>query len=275
VNAVEQSGGTTSFMVPTMIQMLLDYRKATGGDGAWGLRNISYGGASISRELLSAALDAFGPLLTQVYGSCEAPHPVTVLRHRDEDDPYLSRHEIVPAGRETIGVDVKLMNNDGTEATDGVGEMWIRGRNVMPGYWNKPEANAESMFDGWYRTGDVARRDDDGMLTIVDRSKDIIITGGLNVYPAEVERVLRELPGVSDVAVVGLPDPRWGEIVAVALVPSAPGALNAEAVERWCAERLANYKKPRQISFLDELPKGSTGKVLKRGVRDLLSNPTA
>jgi acyl-CoA synthetase (AMP-forming)/AMP-acid ligase II len=270
VRCVQQDGGTTSFMVPTMIQMLLDLHRETGASGAWGLRNISYGGASISRETMSAALDAFGTILTQVYGSCEAPHPVTVLRHRDEPDPYVSGHQIVPAGRETIGVDIRLVDSEGNDATDDVGEMWVRGANVMAGYWNKADATAESLVDGWYRTGDVARRSDDGMLSIVDRSKDIIITGGLNVYPAEVERVLRDLAGVKDVAVVGLPDDRWGEIVAVAIVADPTDDLDQPAVEEWCASRLANYKKPRHVSFVDDLPKGSTGKVIKRGVRDLL-----
>jgi fatty-acyl-CoA synthase len=270
VRRVREDGGTTTFVVPTMIQMLLEEAGAARGAeprGLRGLRNITYGGAAISRETLTKALDAFGPILTQIYGSSEAPHPVTVLRHRDEDDPHLSGHEIVPAGRPVIGVDVQLAD----------GELWVRGPNVMSGYWNKPEATAEAMSDGWYRTGDVARWTDDGMLTIVDRSKDLIITGGLNVYPAEVERVLRDLPGVQDVAVVGLPDPRWGEIVAAAMVllPVGSGsrvAQDARSVQAWCDTRLANYKRPRRIIFADALPKGSTGKVIKRGVRDLFDD---
>jgi acyl-CoA synthetase (AMP-forming)/AMP-acid ligase II len=270
---VQEDGGTTTFMVPTMIQMLLDLHKDAGASGAWGLRNISYGGASISRETLSAAIDAFGPILTQVYGSCEAPHPVTALRHRDEEDPYLSAHEVIPAGRPVVGVDVQLDGGDGADASDGAGELWIRGPNVMKGYWGKPDATAESMTDGWYRTGDVARFSDDGMLSIVDRSKDMIITGGLNVYPAEVERVLRDLSGVRDVAVVGIPDPRWGEIVAAAVVADGAAKLDAGSVEDWCSTRLANYKKPRRIAFFDDLPKGSTGKIIKRGVRELLESP--
>jgi acyl-CoA synthetase (AMP-forming)/AMP-acid ligase II len=246
-----------------MIQMLLD-----AGGAPPGLRNITYGGAPISRETLTRALEAFGPILTQIYGSSEAPHPVTVLRHRDEEDPHLSGHEIVPAGRPVIGVDVQLVD----------GELWVRGPNVMSGYWNKPEATAEAMSDGWYRTGDVARWTDDGMLTIVDRSKDMIITGGLNVYPAEVERVLRDLPGVEDVAVVGLPDARWGEVVAAALVfggggggGSADAARAVQSVQAWCETRLGNYKRPRRVIFVDALPKGATGKVIKRGVQDLFA----
>jgi acyl-CoA synthetase (AMP-forming)/AMP-acid ligase II len=265
VRIVRECGGTTTFLVPTMIHMLLEAgARPTGTDG-FGLRNITYGGASMPREILTESLDAFGPILTQIYGSSEAPHPVTVLRHRDEPDPYLRGHEIVPAGRPVIGVDVKLVTPGGGPTSD-VGELWVRGPNVMAGYWCQPEATAEAIVDGWYRTGDIARLEGDGMLTVVDRSKDIVITGGLNVYPAEVERVLRGMAGVRDAAVVGLPDPRWGEIVVAAIVPDAPGAIDAEGVERWCATQLASYKKPRRIVFVDELPKGSTGKVLKRNV---------
>ncbi|MBV9660016.1 MAG: AMP-binding protein, partial [Acidimicrobiales bacterium] len=141
---------------------------------------------------------------------------------------------------------------------------------VMSGYWAAPEATEAVMTKGWYRTGDVARWNDDGTLTIVDRAKEMIITGGLNVYPAEVERVLRDLAGVRDVAVVGIPDERWGEIVAAALIVDGNSQLDARSVQEWCDARLANYKKPRQIAFLDELPKGSTGKVVKRRVRELL-----
>jgi acyl-CoA synthetase (AMP-forming)/AMP-acid ligase II len=277
---VRERGGTTTFLVPTMLQMLVESgERLTGGEG-WGLRNITYGGASMPRDVLTSSLDAFGPILTQIYGSSEAPHPVTVLRHRDEADPYLRGREIVPAGWPVIGVDVQLVTPDG-EPSEDVGELWVRGPNVMAGYWRQPKATAEAMVDGWYRTGDVARLEDDGMFTVVDRSKDIVITGGLNVYPAEVERVLRGMAGVRDAAVVGLPDPRWGEIVAAAIVrdgdgpaddvgqgSSAPPAqiVDAERVEEWCAAQLAGYKKPRRIVFVDELPKGSTGKVLKRDV---------
>ncbi|OLO26063.1 hypothetical protein PZ61_0235710 [Streptomyces sp. MNU77] len=276
VRAVREGGGTSTFLVPTMIQALVEYGRDHPDPRDWGLRNITYGGASISRRTLEDALDTFGPILSQVYGSCEAPHPVLGLRHRDEADPRVPG-ETVPAGRPSIGVDVRVVAGDGRDLLEDppgqevTGELLVRGPNVMAGYWNKPEATAEALVDGWYRTGDIVRVDPAGTFSLVDRSKDIVITGGLNVYPAEVERVLRDLPGVAEVCVVGTPDERWGEVVSAAVVPVSPGSVDAEAVEKWCAERLAGYKKPRRVVLVENLPKGSTGKILKRGVRDLVA----
>jgi acyl-CoA synthetase (AMP-forming)/AMP-acid ligase II len=274
VRAARDSAGTSSFVVPTMISMLVDYAATNPAHDAWGLRNLTYGGASISRPTLTAALETLGPILTQVYGSCEAPHPVLALRHREGE---LGRpDEAVPAGRPALGVDVRVADKQGRDARpcdDGrvTGELLVRGPNVMAGYWQQPKATAESIVDGWYRTGDIAQVDSEGTYTLVDRAKDIVITGGLNVYPAEVERVLRELPGVGEVSVVGLPDDKWGELVTAVIVPAAGATIAPDEVEGWCARRLAGYKKPRRIVLVDDLPKGSTGKVLKRAVRDLAS----
>jgi acyl-CoA synthetase (AMP-forming)/AMP-acid ligase II len=264
VDAVSR-GGTSTFLVPTMIQMLVD---SLAGTPPSRLRNITYGGAAISRPALEAALDRFGPIFTQVYGSCEAPHPVLVLRHRDEDDPALRHHDIVPAGRPVLGVEVRLAPTDDTADAD-VGELCVSGPNVMTGYWGRPDATAEAIVDGWYHTGDVARRSADGRYTIVDRVKDMIISGGLNVYPAEVERVLREHPAVSDCCVVGIPDERWGEQVAVAVVPQPGTEFGEQDVAGWCADRLAGYKKPRRVVVADRLPTGSTGKIIRREVTAL------
>ncbi|MWA07001.1 AMP-binding protein [Actinomadura sp. LD22] len=274
LKAVREQGGTSSFVVPTMIQMLVEHARTDPTTTAWGLRNLTYGGASISRQTLDAAAEVLGGVLTQVYGSCEAPHPVLALRHREESDPSLSEHAVIPAGRPALGVDVRVVGTDGSDAASddaGVrtGELWVRGPNVMAGYWRRPEATEESIVDGWYRTGDVVTADGDGLYTLVDRVKDIVITGGLNVYPAEVERVLRELPGVAEAAVVGVPDEKWGELVTAVVVPKSPGAVTEEAVISWVADRLAGYKKPRKVLLADDLPKGSTGKILKREVRDL------
>ena len=272
VRAVQESGGTSSFVVPTMISMLIDYAATHPTGNAWGLRNLTYGGASISRPVLAAALGTLGPILTQVYGSCEAPHPVLALRHREGE---LGRaDEAVPAGRPAMGVDVRVADNEARDAMPGedgriTGELLVKGPNVMSGYWGKPEATAESIADGWYRTGDIVRVDTDGTYTLVDRAKDIVITGGLNVYPAEVERVLRQLPGVAEVSVVGLPDDKWGELVTAVIVPAPAATIGQDEVEQWCGDRLAGYKKPRRVVLVDDLPKGSTGKILKREVRDL------
>ncbi len=296
--AVSEQGGTSTFVVPTMIQMLVEHRRGGGGSG--GLRNITYGGASISRATLDAALDTFGPILTQVFGTSEVPHPITVLRHRDELDPRVAVGPAVPTGRLVPAASMRLV--DGQLEVDGrapgasgarpvvdgqapmanrewaggggddrdQGELWVTGAQVMLGYWNNPAATTEAIVDGWYRTGDVATVDPTGLITIVDRIKDMIISGGLNVYPAEVERVLAGHEGVSDVCVVGVPDERWGEVVAAAVVTRAGSGLDGLQLAEWCGERLAGYKKPRILAVVEDLPKGSTAKVSKRAVRELL-----
>ncbi|WP_433598302.1 class I adenylate-forming enzyme family protein [Nocardia sp. CA-135953] len=273
LRAVRESGGTSSFVVPTMIQMLVEHAHTDPTTNAWGLRNLTYGGASMSRQTLDAAAEVLGGVVTQVYGSCEAPHPVLALRHREQADPRLPGRDVVPAGYPALGVDVRLVDENGADAAadNGVrtGELWVRGPNVMVGYWRRPEATAESLVDGWYRTGDVVSVDGDGLYTLVDRVKDIVITGGLNVYPAEVERVLRELPGVAETAVVGIPDEKWGELVTAVIVPRSPEAVDEDTVMAWVREKLAGYKKPRRVLLVDDLPKGSTGKILKREVREL------
>lgn len=265
---VEEQRGTSTFLVPTMIRMLLDAPERAQFNLV-SLRNITYGGAPIPRETLVQALEAFGPILVQVYGSCEAPHPVTVLRKEwhlsdgsDGIDPLLS------AGREATGVEVSIVDESGGAVPEGdIGELCVRGRNVMLGYWSDPGATADALCDGWYRTGDVARRDDRGFIYIVDRVRDMVISGGLNVYPAEVEAVLCRHPGIREACVVGIPDPLWGEVVAAFIVPSGAVPLDENEVIEHCSRHLAGYKKPRLVRFVDGLPKGPTGKFLKKELR--------
>jgi acyl-CoA synthetase (AMP-forming)/AMP-acid ligase II len=270
---VTEQGGTSSFLVPTMIQMLVE--QCTGTMAPAGLANITYGGASISRTTLDGALETFGPILTQVFGTSEVPHPITALRHRDEIDPRLADHAAVPTGRLVPAASMRLVDEQAPEKNGNHGELWVNGAQVMLGYWNNPAASAEALIDGWYRTGDVATVDDTGLITIVDRIKDMIISGGLNVYPAEVERVLVEHEGVRDVCVVGVPDDRWGEVVAAAVVIRAGSGLDGATLGDWCGERLAGYKKPRIVAVVDDLPKGSTAKISKRAVRQLLMDRAA
>jgi acyl-CoA synthetase (AMP-forming)/AMP-acid ligase II len=229
------------------------------------LRNVSYGGAPITARALEAAMACFGNVFTQVYGSCEAPHPVMVLpRHAHVVDPD-RRAQLTSVGREVTNVQVRLADPDGAPVAPGdKGEMWIRGANVMLGYWNNADATEDVLRDGWYRTGDVAWQDDDGFYYIVDRARDMIITGGLNVYPAEIESVIAEHPAVREVAVVGVPDERWGEAVKAFVVRRADDPLDADALIDLCRDKLAGYKKPKHVEFVDRLPRGSTGKILKR-----------
>lgn len=266
--AVVQHGGTHSFMVPTMLQMLLDGGEAVRA-AVRAMRQLSFGGAPITDALFGRAIEGFGPILTQVYGSCEAPHPVTVVQPED----YLGRPDPAKmaqsAGRASYASDLLIVDGDGRPlATGEEGELWVRGSHVMDGYWRDEQATADAFAaDGWYKTGDIAVVDAAGFVYFRDRKRDLIITGGLNVYPSEVERVLTEHPGVKDVAVVAYPDDRWGESILACVVARDPGAVSEVELIEWVGRHLASYKKPRKVVFMPELPKGSTNKVLKRELK--------
>ena len=260
---VDQLHLTHSFMVPTMIDALVE--AASGSDrSASPLAAISYGGAPIAPVRLSAALDTFGRRFVQVYGTCEAPHPVLVMRADDHVDVG---DRLASAGRETLMTETRIIGDDGIEVGDGAhGELAVRAPSLMCGYWGNPAATDEVLRDGWYHTGDVVRRDDEGFVHIVDRARDMIISGGYNVYPAELEAVLARHPDVAEVAVVGVPDARWGEAVK-AIVVARRDIGEAEVLEH-CNRLLAGYKRPKSVDFVDALPKGSTGKILRRELRD-------
>lgn len=270
VRLIQAEGGTHTFLVPTMLQRLLEAGPRVVRAVAT-LRQISFGGSPISPEFFTRAIEGFGPILTQVYGSCEAPHPVTVLRPSDYLGDYDERL-LTSAGHAAVGVDIKVVDDADTERTPGeVGELLVRGYNIMRGYWRDAPATAAVFTgDGWYRTGDLASIDLDGLVTFRDRKRDVIITGGLNVYPSEVERALAEHPGVHEVAVVGYPDDEWGESVLAYVVPEKPWQASADELMEWTRGRLASYKKPRRIEFLDSLPLGSSNKVLKKELREAL-----
>ena len=266
-DAVENAGGTCSFMVPTMISRLVAEPAEVRARLA-GIRHVSYGGASMPRPTIDAAIEQFGPVFCQVYGSSEAPHPVTLLTAREHLVPEF-RDTI---GRESSGVAISIRDSEGQVVPDGEpGELWVRGANVMSGYWGAEEASAAALVDGWYRSGDVGVRDDQGYLRIVDRVKDLIITGGMNVYPAEVERVLRQHAAVADVCVIGAPDPEFGEAVTAFVVRRAGADPDEAALIDHARSGIAGYKKPRRIVFVDELPRGSTGKVAKAALRESLA----
>jgi acyl-CoA synthetase (AMP-forming)/AMP-acid ligase II len=172
-------------------------------------------------------------------------------------------------GREVAMAQLRIIGPDGNDAPEGErGEMLIKGPNVMSGYWKNPEATAEVLQGGWYRTGDVVSRDEEGFYYMVDRVRDMIISGGLNIYPAEVEAAIRQHPSVADVAVIGIPDERWGESVKAFVVLNQSMQASEEEIIRHAQHILAGYKKPRSVEFVAGLPKGSTGKVLKRQLRD-------
>jgi acyl-CoA synthetase (AMP-forming)/AMP-acid ligase II len=211
-------------------------------------------------------------VLVQVYGLSEALVPLAALspaaHSYEKGRPLPSR--LSSAGRVSPFVELRIIGESGSELSQGeVGEVTVRGDTVMAGYWRRPDLTAEMIDDeGWARTGDVGFVDDDGFLHIVDRKKDVIVSGGFNIYPAEVERVIAGLEEVSEVVVVGTPSERWGEAVKAVVVVRPGFELDADRVVDVCRRNLASYKKPVEVEFVDYLPKGSTGKILRRELRD-------
>ena len=268
--AIERYRATTMFLVPTMINLLLASPDRTKHDLS-SLHTIFYGGAPMYVEQLLEAVRAFGPIFVQLFGQGEAPMACTSLlkeEHLAGDDPVKLKR-LASAGRETTAVRVRIVDDEDREVPAGqMGEIVGRGDLLMKGYWNKPEATAETLRGGWLHTGDIGYLDPDGYLYITDRKKDMIISGGSNIYPREIEEVICRHPAVFEVAVIGVPDAKWGETVkALVVLREGLRATEAEIVEH-CKRHMASYKKPQSVEFLPALPKNAYGKVLKRELRD-------
>ena len=257
---IERDAVTIFEGVPTMYAAMLHHPAADPSHAA-SLRLCVSGGAAMPVEILRGFEEKFGCIILEGYGLSETS-PVASFNHPDKVRKPGS------VGTPVEGVELRLVGNDGATVPAGeVGEIAIRGHNVMKGYWGRPEATAEAIPDGWFRTGDLARIDEDGYYFIVDRKKELIIRGGYNVYPREIEEVLHEHPAVAEVAVIGIPHDSLGEEVgaAVALKPGA--AATPEELRAFAKERVAAYKYPRHVWLVAELPKGPTGKILRRAVR--------
>jgi long-chain acyl-CoA synthetase len=270
VFALAQSVGRLSmFAAPTIVKRLVDHAEAHGLDGK-GFRTIVYGGAPMYAEDIRRALAVMGPRFVQIYGQGESPMVITALSRRHLADTAHPRHaqRLASVGIAQAPVEVRVADADGTALPAGeVGEVLVRGDTVMLGYWRDPPATAAAIRDGWLFTGDMGALDDDGFLTLKDRSKDMIISGGSNIYPREVEEVLLLAPGVAEVSVVGAPDAAWGEVV-VAFVVMRPGAApDAAALDQLCLAHIARFKRPKRYEFCSELPKNNYGKVLKTELR--------
>lgn len=267
--AVQRHGVTTTWVVPTILGMLLDYPDRSRYDLS-SLQTMVYGGAPMPVERLKEALAIFGPIFVQVFGLSETPHPIMSMGKTDHISGESEQRDerLASAGRPSLGVEVRLVAEDGQDAKVGeIGEIVVRGDNVMVGYWNNPEATAESIKDGWFFTGDLAIASPDGYIAIVDRMKDMIISGGYNVYPREIEEVLYAHGSVRECAVIGVPDAKWGEAVkAVVSLKNGAGTTPEELLEH-CREWLAGYKKPQTIELMDDLPKSPNGKILKRELK--------
>jgi long-chain acyl-CoA synthetase len=262
--AVEREGVTHSVLVPTMINLLTQFPEIQKYD-LTSLERIAYGGSPMAPELIRRTRAVLPQVkLVQGYGLSETGFLTALLD--DEHTP----DRLTSCGRAFPGIDVRVVDQSGTEVSAGQsGELVARGANVMAGYWQNSEETTLAFRGGFFRTGDVGRQDADGYLYLLDRSKDMIVTGGENVYCGEVEAVLYEHPAVREAAAFGIPDPQWGELVMACVVLKPGEILNAKDVMAYCRRSLANYKIPRRIEFLDtELPKNGSGKILKRILRE-------
>ncbi len=245
--------------VPTMYNAMLAVENREDYDTST-LRLCLSGGAAMPAETMRSFEEAFNCKILEGYGLSETS-PVASFNHPDRERKPGS------IGTPIKGVEMKVVDDDGNEVEQGeVGEIVIRGHNVMKGYWNRADATSESIKDGWFHTGDMAKVDEDGYFFIVDRKKDLIIRGGYNVYPREVEEVLYEHPAIQEAAVIGVPHGELGEEVGAAVVLKSGEELDADEVKKYVKEQVAAYKYPRAVWFLDELPKGPTGKILKREI---------
>jgi len=269
LDAIARYPNVAMFAAPTMVTRLINAPETTSADTR-NLRTISYGGAPMYVADLERALTIFGPKLYQLYGQGEAPMTISGLTKRMHADTAHPRHRerLASCGMARTGCEFRVVDDDDNELPVGeVGEVVSRSDCVMKGYWGNPEATAQTLRGGWLHTGDVGVLDGDGFLTLKDRSKDLIISGGSNIYPREVEEVLLRHPDVVEVAVVGRPHPDWGEDV-VAFVVARPGqAIDPDVLDQLCLAEIARFKRPKKYTFVQELPKNNYGKILKSALR--------
>ncbi len=266
LQTVEAHRVTDFVLVPTQIMSLLE-NPNVGKYDLSSIKAIYYGTAPISVELLKRLMRLMKCKFSQTYGMTETFVPISILKPEDhilEGDPEEVRR-LGSAGRAVMGVKVKIVDNGGREVETGqVGEIVVKGSNVMKGYWNLPELTREVLKDGWLHTGDMGKIDKLGYIFVVDRKKDMIISGGENIYAKEVEDVLSSHPEVSHAVVIGVPDEKWGEAVKGLIIRKKGSQVSEEELIDFCKSRLASYKKPRSIDFMEEFPKSTAGKVLKR-----------
>ena len=256
---------THTWLVPTQVRILLDSPAMETADLST-LKSIVYGGAPMYLEDLKEAIARIGPVFVQLFAQTESPMTGTYMRAEEHvlDGPGSER--LASCGHARSGMEVAVLDeNDHRVALGETGEICIKGPALMNGYWNQPEATAETLRNGWLHTGDIGRMDDHGYVYILDRNKDMVISGGLNVYPREIEEVLLRHPAISQAAVIGVPHPKWGEAVKAVVV--ANGGLTEAEVITFAGENLAGYKKPKSVEFVDDLPKTTYGKIDKKAIR--------
>ncbi|MBR9653380.1 class I adenylate-forming enzyme family protein [Thalassovita aquimarina] len=265
-------GNVQMFAAPTMVKRMTQIAKATGETGE-GLRSVVYAGGPMYLADIMEAVDHFGPIFIQIYGQGEAPMGITALSRHDVADRTHPRwkERLASVGRAQSAVEVMIGDAEGNEVPRGTpGEIMVRSDIVMPGYWHNPEATGKTIREGWLLTGDVGFMDEDGYVTMQDRSKDLIISGGTNIYPREVEEALLTHPSVAEVSVVGRPNEEWGEDVVAFVVMAEGQALDKAALDAHCLDQIARFKRPKTYFEVEELPKNNYGKVLKTELRKRL-----
>ncbi len=268
---IERNKVTHAFLVPAVLTFML----ATPGLSSAQLASMEvvlYGASPISEEVLSKSLQLFGCKFWQAYGLTETTGAIVNLPPEDHDPAGPNAHRLRSCGLPGPGVELRIVSTDaeggGDDAPTGeVGEIWIRSGQVMLGYWKQPGETEKAIVDGWFRSGDVGYVDADGYLYIHDRIKDMIVSGGENVYPAEVENALMAHPRVADVAVIGVPDDKWGEVPKAIVVATDGPAPDAKEILAFARERLAGFKVPKSVEFVEALPRNPTGKILKQELR--------
>jgi long-chain acyl-CoA synthetase len=263
--------GLCMFAAPTMVKRLVAAERERPGR-AWAIGTVVYGGGPMYLADIQEALHVMGQKFVQIYGQGEAPMTITVLpRHVLAASGHPRWQErLASVGHGQVGIEVSVRNAAGQALACGdVGEVCVRGPVVMQGYWNNPEATQEAIRGGWLHTGDVGFLDEEGFLTLKDRSKDLIISGGTNIYPREVEEALLAHPAVHEVSVIGVADDEWGEAVMAFVVADG---LDARSLDEFCLQRIARFKRPRHYRFMQTLPKNNYGKVLKTELRKLAAD---
>ncbi len=256
-----------------MVKRLVAAARARGEDGE-GIRTIVYGGGPMYLADIVEAVDVLGPRFCQIYGQGESPMTITALDRAsvaDRSHPRW-RERLASVGTAQSSVEVRIVDEAGKAlATGETGEIVVRGAPVMAGYWRDPEATAAALRDGWLWTGDMGALDEDGYLTLKDRSKDVIISGGTNIYPREVEEALLTHAGVHEASVIGVPDAEWGESILAFVVVDPHTAPDAKELDGHCLASIARFKRPKAYRFVSELPKNNYGKVLKTELRTMFA----
>jgi long-chain acyl-CoA synthetase len=268
-NVVEHHRVTNTWLVPTQIKRLITSPDLKKYDLS-SLRYVVYGGSPMYVEDIKEALRKIGQVFVQLYGQGETPMTATYLRREDHvaEGPEEVVRRLASCGYTRTGMEVKIFDDEDREVPRGeMGEICVRGPSVFKEYWKRPEETAETLRGGWLHTGDLGNMDEHGYIYILDRTKDMIISGGTNVYPREVEEVMLMHPSVQEVSVLGVPDELWGEAVKAVVILHPEANVTEEELIDFCAERMAGYKKPKSVDFVDELPKSAYGKVLKRELR--------